>query len=343
MTVSSTADDADNDIVAETTDVNTATPSSADANEGVGSFKDAVEAALKAPEAAPASEPGPTDPASTDPAMAAPVDPLVLTDEEKRQLTERAQRRFHELATLAKTAKGETEGLQTKLAEIEPKAQRMDELSSFMQKHEIAPEHLNNALGLTAMINRGDYASAIPALENLLSQVKNAAGEVLPPDLQREVDLGYITEARAKELRKAKLASERATQTAQKTEQRTTDERQQRETAAILDTVTKAADAWSAEQATSDPDWNQKSDLVTDAMETALRRAGPEKYPRTEKDVRALLAEVKQDVEAKIRRFRPTPKPIDNVTGRSPSPRSAAAPKSMLEAIDVGLESARSG
>lgn len=326
-------------------DVKPAESSAADATTGVDSYRAAVDAALGESEAPPASEPDPLKgPDSKDPTGAPPQpNPGEIPEEELQKYSKGAQRRIRELVETTKSVKGEFEQVQRDLTELKPKAERMDELSGFMREHAIQPEHLNNALGLTAMINKGDYQSALPVLEALLNQVRSAAGEVLPPDLKSQVDLGYITEKHAKELHKAKLAEKRATDAVQKTQERETTERAQRELNVLVGTVTKAADAWSQEQATSDPDWNQKRDLVTDAMELELRKLGPEGYPRTEKAVRDLLVKVKQAVDGRTARFRPTPKAIDNVTGRSPSPRSSAAPASYLDAVNVGLAASRSG
>lgn len=328
---------------AEIVDVNTASSSEADANTGVGSYEEAVEAALKAPEATPASEQGSKEPVSKDPTGAPPQADAEIPEDELEKYSKGAQRRIRELVEAKNTARTEVESFQKEIGDLKPKAEQLDQITGFMREHDITPEHLNNTLGITAMINRGEYDKVVPVLESLLDQVRKASGDVLPPDLQQQVDLGYITEAHAKELNKAKIANKRSEATAQQERARGETERQQREVNTLVTTVATAADAWNAEQVASDPDWNQKRDLVTEKAELELRRLGPQGYPRTDKDARALLDKVKKSVEAEIGRFRPAPKAIDNVTGRPVSPRSAAQPASYLDAVDAGLANARNG
>lgn len=333
MTVSSTEDGAEGAADTSTQDVNAAAPSDAGEIEAQGSINDAVNAALKEPEAAPASDgQDPKDPDSES------TEADEISADEIKQLSEKAQHRFHELVKLRKTAEGEAAQVRQELDEIKPKAERMDQLTGYMREHNIPPEHLNNALGLTAMINKGDYSSALPVLENLLAQVRNAAGEVLPPDLREQVNLGYITEVHAKELHKARLGERRATDQVRETREKAEAERRQREADATVRTAVTTADAWSKEQVQSDPDWNLKRDRVTEKMELELRRLGPEGYPRTDKAVRELLGKIKQDVETELKRYRPTPRPVDpSPTGGSVSPRSQAKPNSIMDAVNGAL------
>jgi hypothetical protein len=66
---------------------------------------------------------------------------------------------------LRRAAEGKVQEVQMELEALRPKAQRMDELLGYMHTNGIAPEHLNNALGIVSMINKGDYQSALPVLE----------------------------------------------------------------------------------------------------------------------------------------------------------------------------------
>lgn len=345
MTVSSTENvGAEAATEAPTTDVNTEAPSTSEQSQGVGSMLEAVEAALKDSEATPASEQDPNGSASTSPEDAKKPDEAELSDEELQKYSKGAQHRIRELNEKSKAARVEADQFRTELDEVKPKAERLDQLTGYMRDNRITPDHLNNALGITALINRGEYDKALPVLEGLLAQVKGAMGETLPAELKQRVDLGYITEADAKRLHKAELARQRTEQQVQTEREQRDAEKAQRDLNTLVTAVSTAADRWNAEQVTTDPDWNLKSALVTERMETELYRRGPQGYPRTEQDVRKLLDEAKKHVEAQVGKFRPTPKPIDTqINGRSPSPRSTARPKSMLEAIDAGLANAKSG
>lgn len=304
-------------------------------DQGVGSLIDAVNTALG--EAKPEATPASTEPDSKEP-VPKPEEGDELSDEEKRQLSVSAQRRFRELVDARRTVEAERDTIRQEVDTLKPKAERMDHLLGYMRTNNVAPEHLDNALGLTALINKGDYDKALPILENLISQVRSAAGEVLPEDLQQRVRLGYITEADAKELHKARSTAKRTTERAEQDRQRAEQERAQAELSTMVNTAASAADDWHREQVASDPDWNLKRDLVTQRMELELHRLGREGYPRNRESVRKLLDTVKAEVEQGLKRFRPAPKPIaPPPTGGSASPRSAAMPKSALEAVNIAL------
>lgn len=342
MTVSSTEGEVETQVETDTQtheqDVNSAESSTTE-NEGAASLSDVISTALKDSdeEAAPASE----EQGSEEPDSTSTEDDDELSDEEKRHLSERTQNRFRDLVDKRKAAEVQADEFRKELDTLKPKAEHMDRLTGYMQQHAISPDHLDNALGLTAMINGGDYERALPILESLLSQVKSAAGDVLPADLQKRVDLGYITEADAKALHKAQLRNQRSEQKTEQDRQRQETERQQNETRAVVDQAVRTADAWTQEQANSDPDWNLKNDRVSEKLELEINRRvrqnGIEGWPKTEKEVRDILQKCKSDVEAELRKFRAPLKAINTPSGGSPSPRSQAKPESVMDAVNQAL------
>ena len=338
MTDPSTVAAGDEPVVETTTqDVNPAESSAAD--QGVKSTLDAVNSALGEHEASP----GPDEQAPKEPDPKTPPAEKPDLSEEDLKLSKGAQRRIRDLVEERKTVEAQVAPLRQELDAIKPKAEQFEQISGFMREHNISQDHLSNALGLTAMLNKGEFERALPILETLYNQVREQAGEVLPADLQQRVALGYITEADAKKLHKAEKTATSVQQKAER--ERQTVEERDRQTAhdTMVTGATTAADKWSKEQATSDPDWNQKHKLVTEKMELILHRNGPKGFPRTEQDVRKLLDQAKKDVEAEVGVFRPKPKPIDFVAGGSVSPRSVAKPKSVLEALEAGLAKSNGG
>lgn len=302
---------------------------------GVPSLDEAINSALgeeSDEEAAPAS--GEQDP--QEPASEAPEEDE-LSEEEKKHFSERAQSRFRDLVAAKKSAEGKATEFQQELDSLKPKAEQMDQLVGYMREHEISPEHLNNALGLTSLINSGQYDKAIPALENLLAQVRGWAGDVLPPDLQERVRLGYLTEADAKDLNRARTSEKNVRERSERDRQKAAEERRQSEIQTAVTQAVTTADQWAKEQAASDPDWNLKRDHVTQRMELELRRLGPEGYPRTPEAARTLLGKVKEEVEAGLKKFRPAPKAIQTATGGNVSPRSKAKPESLMDAVNGAL------
>lgn len=317
------------------TDV-TSDPSTETQNQGVGSLLEAVNTALgeEKPEAAPAS----VEPGSKEPVPNTPEPAPEISEQEIKSYGPGAQRRIRELVEAKRTVEGTIEPLRQELETVKPKAAQMDQMLSYMRENNVAPEHLDNALGLTALINRGDYDKALPILESLLTQVRSAAGETLPADLQQKVNLGYITEHDAKELHKAKTTVQRTSERAEQDKAKSEQERHQRETETIVHTAVNTAEAWNKEQAATDPEWNLKRELVTQRMELELLRLGPQGYPRTQDAVRKLLTTAKTEVENGIKRFKPALKAISPpASGNSASPRSKTQPKSVMDAVNAAL------
>lgn len=336
MTVPSTeaaAEAADTELP----DVNAA--ESSPAEKGVGSYAEAIEAALRQ-EATPASnEQDPKDPATDSSEEDQQADPDANAEAELEQFSKGAQRRIRELVGARKELEAKVAPLQEQVETLKPKAEQMERLTGYMREHAIEPTHLDNALALTAMVNRGDV-KVVPILESLLAQVRQKIGDVLPPELQQQVNLGYITEAHARELSRSRVAAQRSEEQVRQVQERTAAERAQREATEVTNRAAQTADKWNQEQIQTDPDWNLKRDLVAQEMELQIHRLGAEGYPRTEKAVRDLLAKAKASVEAKLKPFRPAPKPVSSVTGGAASPRSATKPASYMDAIDQGLSRA---
>jgi hypothetical protein len=317
------------------TDVPSA-PSPETQDQGVGSLQDAVDAALgeQEPEAPPASD----EPGSKDPVPESPEKAEEISEEEIERYSRGAQRRIRDLVEAKKSVEAEVVPLREELETVKPKAEQMDRLVGYMREHEISSEHLDNALGLTAMINKGEYQKAIPILESLIQQVKAAAGETLPDDLQERVKLGYIPEADAKRMHQLELAQKHQNERMQRQQA----ESQQRETQRVVATAVQTAETWHKEQQTSDPDWNLKRDFVVQRMEVEIsrrmREKGPAGYPRSPEEVRNLLDAAKAEVEKSLKRFSPKPSPIDPpVAGNGASPRSQAKPVSLDDYVNQAL------
>lgn len=312
----------------------TSVPSTENADAG-GKLIDVVNAALGETEASPAPDKEP-DSKESDSETTSGNDEL--SPEEKSQFSERAQRRFRELVEQRRSVEGEREQIRQELDVLKPKAERMDQLLGYMQTNNVAPEHLDNALQITAMINGGQFERVLPMLENLVNQVRAQAGDVLPKELQDQVRLGYITESHAKTLHKEKLRADRLEQQTRAQAERGEQERFQRETQAVVHRAATAADTWNKEQAASDPDWNLKREAVAEQIELELHRRGVQRYPRTDKEVRELCDTAKANVEKQVSRFKPAPKPIaPSPNGGSASPRSNKAPTSIMDVVDMAL------
>lgn len=344
MTDSSTADAPGVDVSA-VSDVSPAPSSSAD--EGVKSYQDAIDAALGGTEEAPASASGDeaTTPKPTGTVAAGadgtngeePKDP---TDDELKSYSHNAQSRIRELVERRKAVESQLTEKDQVLETLRPQAERMGQIESFMQANSIEPAHLDNTLNIAALIQTGKFEQALQAVGPIYKQLLDLTGSILPPELQQDVDAGYITQQHAAELHRAKTANANASE-----RENAESERKQRESAESAHTnrvnmMAQTGDAWATEKKTSDPDWSTKQDLVNSEVELQLRRiatTAPQDLPSSKDGVRKLLDGCLKTVEDRLRVFRPAPQAITPMTGRPASAGARSKPTSYMDAIDQAL------
>lgn len=305
------------------------------------SVLDAVEAALKTDgveaesrSAENRSEEAKTEPNGSDPAK----DESEVPEEELKQFSPRAQERIRDLAAQKNDLRGQIETLTGEIEPLKAKAQNFDTLSGYLSENGISAKEANNALEITRLIKTKDYDRALQVMGPMYEELRRLTGGVLDQDLQQDVRLGHLPQARALEIQKSRATSTVNAEREQDRAKREGEQRQQseqRQQAEFVGSVAQAADDWAKEQADSDPDWNQKQDLVADALAAIIAREG---FPKSiaaglEQSKRAL-----EEVNKRVSRFQPKPKPI----ARQPQPGNASpsqpqAPKSALEAINLAL------
>lgn len=342
MTDSSTGDNTsasstDTDLV-----VNTSADSSIATTESPAlSVLDAVEAALKTDgvEAESRSAENRSEQAKAEPDGSEPAkDESEVPDEELKQFSPRAQERIRGLAAQKNELRGQVEALTGEIEPLKAKAQNFDTLSGYLVEHGISAKEANNALEITRLIKTKDYGRALAVLGPMHEQLRQLTGGVLDNDLQQDVRLGHIPQARALEIQKGRATEAVNAEREQDRVKRAGEQRQQneqRQQAEYVDDVAKSADDWAKAKADSDPDWNQKVDSVADALAALIAREGfpKSKEAATDQQERALA-----EVEKRLARLVPKPKHIDTrlPQGR-PSPSQLPAPKTALEAIDRSL------
>lgn len=322
---------------------------SSTANEGVKSYIETVNAALEATEEAPASASGDEVKTSKPQGEADKTtaegekglkDPADPTDDEVKTYSPNAQTRIRELVERRKAVESQLTERDQEIQQLRPQAEQMDKLVGFMQTNSIQPEHLNNVMSITALIQTGRYEDALRAVGPIYEQLLEKTGNILPQELQAEVDAGYITRERAMELHRSRKAGENATQREKDIAERTQREREARESTDRINMMATTGDAWASEKKTSDPDWSTKQDLVTDEIELQLRRissSAPHELPRDAAGVRKLLDKALATVESRLKQFRPTPQPIDPLRGKPASAGARAKPATYMDAINQAL------
>lgn len=294
-----------------------------------GSMLDTVKAALGQKEASPASE------STGEQADKADSEPNAEDDDDKDELSP------EELKAVARSTAARFKKLTSKLAvkdeelnALRPKAEEFEKINRFVTDAGLTNQEVGQILTIGALM-KSDPAEALKALMPYVQRLQDAVGEVLDPDLQERVRLGYLTEADARELSKAQATARNAQQRAERMTERQRQEAEQREVQRLIDSGVKAAGEWEAKQATRDPDWHLKRTEVAEKVELAIarkaREVGRPWFPNAEEAV-GLAQSALKEVNARFKTRVSRPSEVRPVTG-SASNRTTAAPQSMLDVV----------
>jgi hypothetical protein len=321
-------------------DVNQSTPVSSTGDEGVKSptsVLDAVTAALvqKASDGVspPSKDKGSTasatasDPAAGDPAK--PEDPLgeiKISPEELAAQKPQTRQRMEQLLGTIKELKSQT----TALSE---RAQQYDSVLSFVDRHGITPEDWKSGLEVMALM-KGDPVQAWERLQPIVSHLQAYIGNVLPPELQRRVDLGYISEPDARALNQAQRREAITRETVQERDQRAAEQREQDSVRGVVRDVTSTVTAWENAKKSSDPDWHLKEPRINQLVRLEVYEKG---YPNTKAAALKMVEGIHETVTKELRTLTPKPNTVRPAHGAGTSSPTAAEPKSLLEAIRLGI------
>jgi hypothetical protein len=317
-------------------DASSSAPSSSAATQGGDTFLDSVNEALKGSEteqspgsetvtAETAANPKPKGEAQADPAKAAESPLGEITEEELNRYGPKTQRRIKQLLAERSAANEE-------VAKLKPKAENFDKIDAFVRQNNLSNEDLAVIFELGALI-KNDPVKAFERLKPINDRLAEIVGEVLPPDIQERVRLGYISQDDAKELVRARKRAELADANAQRREQINDQERQQQAFLERVSMCRSTANEWEAARKGTDPAWNDKAARIGELIELECYRKG---YPETKEGVTRMLDGLLEKVNAEFSRFKPKPREVRPVIGAAPT-RATAEPKSFQEAVDMAL------
>lgn len=142
------------------------------------------------------------------------------------------------------------EEVNSKVKSLEPLAKSQQELVTFCQQNGISQEQYRDAMHTLALINTNPK-EALKKINTLTEQLKVAAEEGLPSDLQAAVDEGTLPEKYAKELAKSRLEKTQLTRQSQTAQEQAAYSDSQ----ALLNTMSQ----WAASKAKTNPDFKPKS------------------------------------------------------------------------------------
>lgn len=163
---------------------------------------------------------------------------------------------------------------------LEPAAEQMETLQNFMQERSLTPQNVSELMvvgGLAMSDDDADVRAAINRTEQFLGQLKARLGEVLPADLQAQVDDGMMTEAGAKEVALSRIRTQRADARVQNSAREVENANQRGEsqaTVARAQVVYQTISDWQSQKAATDPDYQRKATFLQDEIERRVLREG---------------------------------------------------------------------
>lgn len=244
-----------------------------------------------------------------------------------------------------KTAEGrirhlndQKKGLETEVEVLRGEAALSQKITGYLESNGIEPEELDNTLAITAAIKRGRFGEALKLMTPVYQELQKRAGEVLPAELQQAVRDGKISQAHARELHKSRTELSNSKAQDQETQQRKAAEKRQADHQTTVTSSAQAVTEWERGKAAADPDWQLKQGFLATALkaETLEFARTNQRFP-TAKEAVTLADAALKNIETQMKAISPKSPAKTTVTGHSASPRSRAAPKNLMDAVDIAL------
>lgn len=211
----------------------------------------------------------------------------------------------------------------TRLRQYEPLAQRQYALEKWWADQGLTPQDFEATMQLAAL-KKKNPTEYLARIRSEIDYIEVASGQRLPKDLQEEVEMGTISEARARELAQYRLKA-----TGQETTQQQTVAEAQRAWATAMG---QTLSSWAQTKAMTDPDFKPKA-KPTDKdgkFEDFLLRFQvlcSQRVPQNFADVTALAEQAYEQTNEMVARYRPTPPKKKVLTAGSTSTTPKGEPK----------------
>lgn len=201
----------------------------------------------------------------------------------------------------------------------------------YLDQNGLDQTEANKLFSIGALM-KNDPFRALQEITPYYHQLLEVTGNVLPPDLVQQVKQGYMTQAAALEVSRAR-AQGRVIPTVAQEQQERQQQRDNRQQGQTVATMQSAIATWEQTWSKTDPDYASKKDRVLDRLELTLARAQREgKLPQTVEQAVAMADKARKDVETEFRQNRPR-KPVSTVDGGSAASSHAPEPKNTRELI----------
>lgn len=184
--------------------------------------------------------------------------------------------------------------VQEELKSLRGPAEQFRKVDEFMHKNNLVPTEVAQGLKVMALIKNAPER-ALEELERFADEIRLQLGIKLPADLQEQVEKGYITEEKAKELSVTKRQKEELeTKLEGERTNRSVDAHKQ-----LQSDIASEITTWETALSKSDPDYSVKQPLVLDRVRGIVMERGYGLKSVT--DAREVAEQALKDVTAKLK------------------------------------------
>lgn len=210
---------------------------------------------------------------------------------------------------------------------LRPDAEKGQAVSRYLQDTGISPVEYADLLDVGALLRR-DPAAAREVIVKKLAEIDQVLGNTLPPDLHEEVEGGFISEERARELSRTRAKVDIADRDA--AERRQAEQR---------DAVVTAVDGWEAEMRSADAGFaSLLPDIKRETRAILLERQAAGNPVTTPGEAVKVAHQAHKTIVDMKRRFAPAPVSTPRVPSSAASaPTTSTAPRTHLEAAKRAL------
>lgn len=212
------------------------------------------------------------------------------------------------------------------------KADRYDSIEQLIQSKGLSSEELDVGIEFLSNLKNADSNNAEQALKAILpvvEQLRSRIGDKLDDDLASDVETGYITEERAKEIQKYR-ASSKNNESLKVQNQKIL---QQQKVNSFVQAVESEEVKWKA-----DPSYEKKLPVIKAQLQEIISREG---MPNTPEEARNIAVRAKQEADNLLGVLVPKKKKPSRTMTSSNKKQTEQSINSIEDAFNVGLNRAR--
>ncbi len=229
----------------------------------------------------------------------------------------------------------ERDDAKTQVEQFKVKADYFDELDQFAVTNNLSNEDFSEALQIAAAFKRNP-TEGLQMLKPLIQQAQELAGEVLPDDLNKKIQDGFLDEGSAKELAQQRAKNQFLQDQMEQQEQVRVQQDQQQlalQQQNFQRSMATAVSTWEENWQKSDPDYKMKAEPVL----RYYRAEVATNPPKSVEEAISLVEKAKADVEKDLGIFKPKKQPVNHLSGGASVSQPTSKPKSLNDAIRGAL------